>query len=75
MAEEVGFEPTNGCPLPVFKTGAFNRSATLPLTPGLLPSTARPRLRNCLRIILVWGLFFQQRLRNNDRIATFHKDE
>ena len=35
LAEEVGFEPTNGCPLPVFKTGAFNRSATLPLTLGL----------------------------------------
>jgi hypothetical protein len=32
LAEEVGFEPTNGCPLPVFKTGAFNRSATLPTT-------------------------------------------
>ena len=30
MAEAVGFEPTNGCPLPVFKTGAFNHSATLP---------------------------------------------
>ncbi len=30
MAEAVGFEPTNGFPLPVFKTGAFNRSATLP---------------------------------------------
>ena len=26
----MGFEPTNGFPLPVFKTGAFNRSATLP---------------------------------------------
>ena len=32
MAEEVGFEPTKGFPLPVFKTGAFNRSATLPGT-------------------------------------------
>lgn len=31
LAEAVGFEPTNGCPLPVFKTGAFNHSATLPL--------------------------------------------
>ena len=31
LAEEVGFEPTKGYkPLPVFKTGAFNRSATLP---------------------------------------------
>ena len=31
LAEEVGFEPTNGYPLPVFKTGAFDRSATLPV--------------------------------------------
>ena len=30
MAEGVGFEPTNDCSLPVFKTGAFNRSAILP---------------------------------------------
>ncbi len=33
LAEEVGFEPTDGCPSPVFKTGALNRSATLP-APG-----------------------------------------
>ena len=31
LAEEVGFEPTNGCPLPVFKTGAIDHSATLPV--------------------------------------------
>ncbi len=31
LAERVGFEPTKGYkPLPVFKTGAFNRSATSP---------------------------------------------
>ncbi len=30
MAEGVGFEPTRAFALPVFKTGAFNRSATLP---------------------------------------------
>ena len=30
MAEGVGFEPTKSRPLPVFKTGAFNRSATPP---------------------------------------------
>ncbi len=30
MAEEVGFEPTDGHPSPVFKTGAFSRSATPP---------------------------------------------
>ena len=31
MPEMVGFEPTKGYkPLPVFKTGAFNRSATSP---------------------------------------------
>ncbi len=30
QAEGVGFEPTRACTLPVFKTGAFNRSATPP---------------------------------------------
>jgi hypothetical protein len=31
LAERVGFEPTVGYkPTPVFKTGAFNRSATSP---------------------------------------------
>ena len=29
-AEEVGFEPTIGFPIPVFKTGALNRSAIPP---------------------------------------------
>src|SRR5690606_12624168 len=32
LADGVGFEPTNGFPLPVFKTGAFNHSATHPLS-------------------------------------------
>ena len=36
MAEEVGFEPTRERnPLPVFKTGALNHSATLPLWTGV----------------------------------------
>jgi hypothetical protein len=31
LAEGVGFEPTmDSAPMPVFKTGAFNHSATLP---------------------------------------------
>src|SRR5436190_18131554 len=30
MAEGVGFEPTRACALPVFKTGAINRSTTPP---------------------------------------------
>ena len=30
LAEGVGFEPTRAFAPPVFKTGAFNRSATLP---------------------------------------------
>jgi hypothetical protein len=42
LAEEVGFEPTNGCPLPVFKTGAFNRSATLPETDLLTGGHSTP---------------------------------
>ena len=31
MAEGVGFEPTRACALPVFKTGAINRSTTPPM--------------------------------------------
>ena len=31
LAEEVGFEPTVGFPTPVFKTGAFDHSATPPV--------------------------------------------
>jgi hypothetical protein len=34
VAEAVRFELTNGCPLPVFKTGAIDHSATLPTTSG-----------------------------------------
>ncbi len=30
MADGVGFEPTEACTSPVFKTGALNRSATHP---------------------------------------------
>ena len=33
MAGRVGFEPTKGIPLPVFRTGAFSRSATCPHGP------------------------------------------
>ena len=42
LAERVGFEPTKGYkPLLVFKTSAFNRSATSPdLCPGILLSPA-----------------------------------
>ena len=32
--EGVGFEPTAGCPAPVFKTGSLNRSVTPPV-PGM----------------------------------------
>ena len=38
MAEGVGFEPTKACALPVFKTGAINRSTTPPgLSGSILP--------------------------------------
>ena len=33
LAEGVGFEPTMPCGIPVFKTGAFDRSATPPGQP------------------------------------------
>ena len=39
MAEGVGFEPTREQnPLPVFKTGALNHSATLPYQQHQIPS-------------------------------------
>src|SRR5262249_6192698 len=43
VAEEVGFEPTEPCGSPVFKTGAIDRSATPPLISGgtFYPATAR----------------------------------
>ena len=40
MAEGVGFEPTDALTSPVFKTGAFDHSATLPedgIIPKLVP--------------------------------------
>ena len=42
MAEAVRFELTVSCPTPVFKTGTFSRSVTLPLMAaplGLEPRT------------------------------------
>src|SRR6185436_8760629 len=42
VAEGVGFEPTRACALPVFKTGALDRSATLPGHPPLEKSLACP---------------------------------
>ncbi len=35
LSEEVGFEPTVGCPTTVFKTAAIGHSATLPLSKAL----------------------------------------
>ncbi len=49
MAERQGFEPWDGFPSPVFKTGAFDHSATSPIEtdecdacwkPGILPVAA-----------------------------------
>jgi hypothetical protein len=35
VADGVGFEPTDACTSPVFKTGALNHSATHPAMPLL----------------------------------------
>jgi hypothetical protein len=43
LAEGVGFEPTDGLPSPVFKTGAFSRSATPPCVRGAVATTAAAR--------------------------------
>jgi hypothetical protein len=37
MAERQGFEPWEGCPSTVFKTAAFDHSATSPQNPALYP--------------------------------------
>ena len=42
MAEEEGFEPSKALTLPVFKTGAFNRSATPPLGMRIILATCQP---------------------------------
>ena len=36
MAERLGLNPGKSCPLPVFKTGAFNRSADPLLEQGFI---------------------------------------
>jgi hypothetical protein len=43
VAEEVRFELTEGCPSPVFKTGAFNRSATPPAARNYRRSLDQPK--------------------------------
>ena len=40
MAERVGFEPTEGCPSTVFKTAAFDHSATSPKSLALCRGVA-----------------------------------
>ena len=40
MAERVGFEPTNACASAVFKTAAFNHSATFPREDAILTESA-----------------------------------
>ena len=37
MAERVGFEPTDACASPVFKTGSFNRSDISPYKETVRP--------------------------------------
>ena len=41
MAEGVGFEPTDPCGSPVFKTGALNRSAIPPISASRLDHLPR----------------------------------
>lgn len=49
LAEAVRFELTNGCPLPVFKTGAIDHSATLPALLQQLPERALAALQHFKR--------------------------
>ena len=41
LAERVGFEPTDPLESPVFKTGAFGRSATSPIRAAIIPTLKR----------------------------------
>ena len=54
MAEGVGFEPTDPCGSPVFKTGALNRSAIPPLTAHYVIEEAGVNGKRC-------ALFSRQR--------------
>lgn len=44
LAEGVGFEPTDACASPVFKTGAIDHSATLPASAVNAGAAGRPVL-------------------------------
>jgi hypothetical protein len=48
-SEEVGFEPTNPCGFPVFKTGAIGHSATLPRKTQSLKGLEKNVQGNCER--------------------------
>ena len=58
LAEAVRFELTNGCPLPVFKTGAIDHSATLPewMLKGPPSSKGFKQTMRCLTTTFCTGL-------------------
>ena len=51
LAGPVRFELTMGFPTPVFKTGAFNRSATDPFAARMI--TQPPAAKNAISVLLV----------------------
>ena len=51
LAEGVGFEPTMPCGIPVFKTGAFDRSATPPCYRRILKKSSSVCIATLTRLI------------------------
>ena len=69
LAEAVRFELTNGCPLPVFKTGAIDHSATPPNAIALSLQATRSNLVTLIANALLIGDSTMARLAN--RLAEF----
>lgn len=66
LADKVGFEPTNGEPLPGFKAGAFSLSATCPCKTGARrqnggPSGIRTRMPTIAGSLLPPGISLETR--------------
>ena len=62
MAEGVGFEPTKAFASPVFKTGAINRSTTLPTHLASAIYIIFIMLPTCFNMAFYLPIFHQERL-------------
>ena len=71
LAEAVRFELTNGFPLPVFKTGAIDHSATLPSRVCLSADDSN-QLYRVRRLSLQWFLRQKQSLQITQHVKAAH---